>query len=76
MDGEGVDAAREHLLAKLARADRQLADDLIYALRTYVSAETRLIAVDANIGQNVAHRVERLARLEHVLAQLELELGI
>ena len=75
MDGEGVDAAAE-ILAQLARADRQLANDLICALRTYASAETRLVAIDAGIGQDVGYRVERLARLEHILAQIELEVGL
>jgi transcription elongation factor len=76
MDGEGVSAAVERLLAEIAIVDRQLTEDLIYALHTYISAETRLIALDNNVGKDVEHPRERLARLEVVLARLELELGI
>lgn len=76
MAGEGVDTAVANVLAQVACADRRFAEDLILALRSYISAERRLIAIDDVVGHAVAERAERLSRLELALARLELELGI
>jgi hypothetical protein len=76
MAGWGVEAARKQLIAHVAANDRELAADLVYALRAVISAETRLSALDAEVGAHTAEQTERLARLELVLANLELELGV
>ena len=75
MAGEGGDAAK-HVLSELANADEQLAGDLIYVLRAFIAAEARHIAIDEDVGKDVADRVRRLNRLEFILAHLELERGV
>ena len=75
MDRWGVDVERKQLLAHVAASDRELAVDLVYALRAVISAETRLRALDDEVGAHSAEQTARLARLELVLAYLELELG-
>ena len=71
----GADPLRVQLLEHIATHDPELARDLVYALRAVISAETRLNALDAEVGAHTAERGERLARLELALAYLELELG-
>ena len=73
--GWGVEAERKRLIAYVAANDRELAADLVHALRVVISAETRLSALDAEVGAHSSEQTERLARLEFVLAYLELELG-
>lgn len=73
---EVINSSVEHALEQLVSADRQVADDLILVLRAFIAAESRHIAIDDVVGHCVDDRVRRLARLELVLAHLELEVGL
>ena len=61
------------LAGAIAELESRLAEDLLVAVRTYMNAERRLVALDEAAGQNVAHRVSRLTRLQHFLESLERE---
>jgi uncharacterized membrane protein YccC len=67
--------AVEALLDELARSDRDIALDLLHAVRTYTSAEQRLVAIDEAAGFGVSSdRAGRIDRLEQVRSTLEREL--
>jgi hypothetical protein len=64
------------LVSALVEVQRELADDLLHALTTYIDIETHWMSLDQAAGRNVSDRVGPLRRLTHLRDQLEGELDV
>ena len=74
--GSGDDPSVAAVVSALVELNREVAVDLLRALTAYLQAESKLIAFDDAVGQDVWERLGRLQRLEHMRDQLERELAV